>query len=296
MKRFLVLSLLVHAVLLGFLLRARMRSVSSAPEPVMVELGAEPVPANAPPVSASSKPTVASAKASAVPRFALFAPVHKPDLRAVRPGEVALGAGTRDELSPFNASEDVLKSAPASETGALAWVYRKAQYSIGYPQPFIKHDITGVASARLVFGSDGKLKHDLLSVRADSPYLRVYVYRVLEATFGAEPVPLSLVKWKDTLEVFCYVSFSFTEPMKVALASPTPIVGNKVYLARSTPKSVAEKLRWNLGPIHGLFPVPVVGVDMLWFARKYDEHKHPLRAAAEADDLAPWRKDPLFYD
>jgi hypothetical protein len=91
------------------------------------------------------------------------------------------------------------------------------------------------------------------------------------------------------------VRFSFSET-EATVSIGEPIVGNKLFLTRRTFKSSAEKLKWDLGPLHGLFPIPVVGLDMLWFARKVDEHNHPLRAAAEADDLAPFRKDPLFYD
>lgn len=256
------------------------------------EPGTSPGPARA---GTSRARAAVRAAPKALPLSAL-APVHRAlDLPAPRPGEVPLPAPEADGFSPYAASDDVLKTARPEQTGALAWVYRKAQLTIGYPQAFIHHDITGSAQARLVFDRTGKLKPELLHVRADSPYLRVYVYRVLESTFTREPVPASLVRWPDTFEVFCYVQFSLGASTSVAVASDHPVVGNKLFFRRHGFKP-NEALSWKLGPLSGLFPVPVVGMDMTWFYRKYQDHKHPLKAAADADDLAPFRQDPLFYD
>jgi hypothetical protein len=143
-----------------------------------------------------------------------------------------------------------------------------------------------------LFDSSGKLKPELLHVEGDSPYLRLYVYRTFENAFR-EQVPSNLVRWKESLEVFCFVKFSFTEATEVSVAT-TPILGNKLFFARHTIKSAAEKLKWNLGPLNGMGPIPLVSVDVLWFARKAEELRHPLRTQTEADDLAPWRRDPLF--
>ena len=58
-------------------------------------------------------------------------------------------------------------------------------------------------------------------------------------------------------------------------------------------KSQLDKLKWQVGPLHGMFPLPAVGVDMLWFARKAEEIQHPR---APVDELEPYRADPLFYN
>ncbi|MGZ3650609.1 MAG: hypothetical protein ACXWR1_06005 [Bdellovibrionota bacterium] len=286
-RRFLLLSLALHlALLAAFFFRGRRAQEALEPAAVMVDL---PV-AEAPVVSG---PGHFAAHAPVPIPFSALAPVHKNTLIARPLGTPA--PSETDALSPYSGSVDLFKAASKEDTGALTWVYRKAQLTIGYPAAFVKHDITGEAQARLVFDSSGKLKPELLHVTSDSPYLRVYVYRTLESTFGRESVPANLVRWKDTLEVFCFVKFSFSES-QTAVAITGPILGNRLFFNRRSVKSSAEKLQWNLGPLHGLFPVPVVGVDMLWFARKYGEMKHPLRSQVEADDLGPYRKDPLFSE
>lgn len=299
MRRFIILSFALHFLLVGLSFVLRQRTFPhSEPEAVMIDLPApEAEPSAGPPASTSKRAqhdTVSPAKPllHAEPSFSDLAPRHAETFRPVRPGEITTAAPAPDAFSPYAASDDIFAGA-AETSGALAWVYNKAERTIGFPLPFIRHDITGNATARLVFDSTGKLKPELLHVQGDSPYLRVYVYRTLENAFARDRVPADLVRWKDTLEVFCFVKFSFTETTEVKVAG-TSIMGNKLFFARHTVKSSVEKLKWNLGPIHGLLPVPVVGVDMTWFYRKYQDAKHPLRAQAEADDLAPWRKDPLF--
>jgi hypothetical protein len=290
--RYLLLSLAFHAALALFFFPPA-RAPSNPPEAVVVDLAPEPSP-GASGAGGAGAPSRAVPNAPKPLPLSALAPVARAPLLPARPGEPR--ASAPDPFSPYAASEDVLESAPKEATGALAWVYRKAQLTIGYPQAFIRHDITGLAQARLVFGADGRLEPSLLHVRSGSPYLRVYVYRVLENTFR-ERVPANLVRWKGTFEVFCTVQFSFSETSTaLTVTSPSPIVGNKLFFARRTFKSRAEKLKWELGPLHGMFPVPVVGMDMTWFYRKVRDARHPLRAQAEADDLAPYRKDPLFYD
>jgi hypothetical protein len=290
LKRFLALSLGLHLAVFA-LFPWRPRQMSAPPVELWVDLPAAPS-------VAAPKTTKAAGPARDEPSpFARLKPPRRPDLRPVRPGEVALPTAPVDVWSPYVASEAITGAENPERTGALAWVYRKAQFTIGYPDAFVRHGISGNATARLVFDRTGHLKPELLSVSADSPFLRVYVYRTLESTFTRENVPANLVRWPDTFEVFAYVKFSFAESTTaVSVTSDHPIVGNKLFFARRTFKTSAEKLRWDLGPLHGMFPVPVVGVDMTWFYRKYEDGKHPLRAAAEADDLGVYRKDPLFYD
>ena len=210
----------------------------------------------------------------------------------LRPGE---HKGEDDAFSPYAASEGAFQAKDIASFGAYNWLHHKIQLSLGYPGAFIRNGIEGRAQARFRLSAAGTLLPESIHVKADSPYLRVYVHRLLEHTFRGLEVPPHMRKWRDDLEVLAFVQFSLVES-KVALSLdiPTPIVGNRLFFARKSAegKNAVDKLRWKVGPVQGLLPVPVVGVDMLWFAEQAKEagrQRHPV------DELAPWREDPLFH-
>jgi hypothetical protein len=297
-RRIWALSLVLHLALALLFLLPWQRPASRPPEAVMVEL---PLPEPATPSLLSGKPSGraghASPPDSRVPRasaqpapsalpFSALAPA-KTYLSPLAPAQARPSPGHFD--SPFAASESWGESGSRAESGALGWIFRKAQNEIGYPAEFKKHDIYGEVAAHLVFSEAGDFLLPELEVRSPSPYLRVYVYRLLEHTFRTEPVPVELRKWKDKLRVDCYVRFTFTESgAAVTVDLPDSVVGHRIYLSR---KFVKSKLAWDLGPLHGVFPVPAVGIDMLWFAR---QAKEAVKPSIPVDDLAPYREDPLF--
>lgn len=211
----------------------------------------------------------------------------------LRPGE---NHTTEDDaFSPYAASEGAFQAKDIASFGAYNWLHHKIQLSLGYPGAFIRNGIEGRAQARFRLSAAGTLLPESIHVKADSPYLRVYVHRLLEHTFRGLEVPAHMRKWRDDLEVLAFVQFSLVESkVAVSLDIPTPIVGNRLFFARKSAegKNAVDKLRWKVGPVQGLLPVPVVGVDMLWFAEQAKEagrQRHPV------DELAPWREDPLFH-
>ncbi|HEY8279331.1 MAG TPA: hypothetical protein VIH99_06900 [Bdellovibrionota bacterium] len=296
-QRFFLWSAALHLLFVAFLfLRQNIELPNQPINAVMVDLeqSLPSLQASGSASSFSDSPAIEkTGKNKPPPSFSALAPAHKPNFQARRPGD-PMEAKEAGVFSPFAASDDPF-STPKEKYGALNWVYRKAQLTIGYPGEFVRNNITGSAQARMVFDSTGKFLPELLHVTSDSPYLRVYVYRVLERTFGSEPVPTSLVRWKKELEVLCFVTFTFRESEATVAVLPTPkIVGNKLFFARDTVRSKAfEKLKWKVGPLHGVLPVPAVGVDMLWFAEKA-KLKRPEKTPE--DELAPYRADPLFYN
>lgn len=222
------------------------------------------------------------------------------------PGSV-LGAGGLKKI-PFSAlapswnpaggaSSGIIGASEATESeaivkpkasGAMSWVYRKTERVLGYPNEFIKHEIQGSVVARISFDHDGRFDPSRIAVDSDSPYLRVYVYRLLEKTFFDDPIPPNFRNWQDRLNVICQVHFVFTETT-VSFDIEQKIAGNRMFFAKKHPKS---KLDWKLGPLGGMGPF-AVGVDLLWFARKA---KEATSHHVEIDDLAPYKNDPLFYN
>lgn len=298
------LSLVLHVCLAAVFLWKRTESHRiPPPEAVIVNLealpeGPEPLSSGKPPTRGRGSPTAGAGGKTARPtndisglglsslRPAGPSPLENP----FRPGEYA---PEQDGFSAYSGSEDAFAAKDIAAFGAYNWAHQKIQLGLGYPGEFIRNGIEGRAQARFRFDGEGRLDAASLHVKADSPYLRVYVHRLIEHTFLRQSVPAHMRKWKEHLEVVAFVQFSLVESRAaVALGMPTPIVGNRLFFARkSDGKTTADKLRWRVGPVHGLFPIPAVGVDVLWFAEKAEElgqQKHPV------DELAPWREDPLF--
>lgn len=296
-------SLALHALLaLAFLRQWAGTEPTSSPEAVIVDL--EPQPEGPEPLTSRKPPSQGRASSashggkfshptndiSGLGLSSLRPTGPSPLTNPLRPGEYA---PEQDGFSAYSGSEGAFAAKDIAAFGAYNWAHQKIQLGLGYPGEFIRNGIEGRAQARFRFDSDGRLDATSLHVKADSPYLRVYVHRLIEHTFLRQRVPAHMRKWKEHLEVVALVQFSLVESRAaVALGMPTPIVGNRLFFARkSDGKTTADKLRWRVGPLHGLFPVPAVGVDVLWFAERAKElgqQKHPV------DELAPWREDPLF--
>ncbi len=223
-----------------------------------------------------------------------LSPVHKSHLgNPLRPGEYS---APEDEMSPYAKSMDPFLQESPETFGAFAWAHRQLQQGLGYPEPFRRHGISGKAEARFAFTEQGFVEEGSIRVKAASPYLRVYVHRLIERTFTRNQVPKEMRRWKNSLELFCFVQFSLVESeTAVSLNMPTSVMGNRLFFARrsSDGKNKLDKLKWQAGPLHGFLPIPTVSVDVLWFARQAEEIG---KQKTPADDLAPFREDPLFYN
>lgn len=160
-------------------------------------------------------------------------------------------------------------------SGAMVWIYRKADMAAGYPGAFIRHGIQGSVNAKFRFDAEGRFDRSRLDVTSESPYLRVYVYRLLEKTFFDDPIPPAFRNWKDQLRVEASVRFDFVETM-VKLELADKIAGNRIYLRRT-------HSRGNEGPFRAMGRF-AVGVDLAWFAQKQGSRS----------DLLEYENDPLF--
>lgn len=297
-QHMIALSLSLHALLFAaLLLKREAHAPVEKTETLFVELEqrAEPALARYNNNSNKIKPsTGAPGKRPSGFSLSDLAPFHKPHLvNAPHQGEFR---PEMDSLSPYAASAEPFAQETAQSFGAYAWAHRQLQQGLGYPEPFRRHGIAGQAEARFAFAEDGGIEMGSIKVKADSPYLRVYVHRLIERTFASGPVPLKLRKWKNSLELFCFVQFSLVESeTAVSLHMPTDIMGNRLYFARRSAdgKNQLDKLKWKAGPLHGFLPVPSVGLDVMWFARQAQDLG---KQKTTVDELAPFREDPLFYN
>jgi hypothetical protein len=281
-RNILAFSVALHLVVLG-LLFVSLPKFSPTPEyAVYVDL---PEPAAASIVETSSAKrgsgklggsVMKASGAKSIPLSAL-APSWKPSMNGP-----SLGSADSEDSWGTQSSESIVK--PKS-SAAMAWVYKKTDQVLGYPMAFTKHEIQGSVNAHISFDAQGRFDLSHLDVTSDSPYLKVYVYRLLEKTFFADPVPPSFRNWKDRLNVDAQIRFTFVES-GIKLELVHKIAGNKIYFAKNHPQS---KLQWKLGPLSGMGAA--VGLDVLWFARKA---KEATSNSVPVDDLEEYENDTLF--
>lgn len=178
--------------------------------------------------------------------------------------------------------------APKS-SGAMVWVYNKSDRVLGYPGAFIKHGIQGQATAYMRFDREGRFDRSRLEVVSDSPYLKVYVYRLLEKTFVDDVIPENFRNWEKELQVSAQIRFSFVETgAKIEVLHR--IAGKRIYFNRTHAKS---RMQWKAGPLAGMGPF-AIGLDVLWFARKAKEVKDTIDNRIPKNDLFEYENDPLF--
>lgn len=280
-RNFIALSIAIHLVVAGFLFISLPKFTLPPQAAVYVELPeATSVAASADTKHGSTKmagTVMRAGGAKSIP-FSALAPSWKPTMNGP-----SLGSANSEGSWGAQSSESIVK---AKSSGAVAWVYKKTEQVLGYPMAFTKHEIQGSVNAHISFDARGRFDLSRLDVTSDSPYLRVYVYRLLEKTFFDDPVPAGFRNWKDRLNVDAQIRFTFVETM-VKLELTHKIAGNKIYFAKNHPKS---KMQWNLGPLAGMGPFGV-GMNMLWFAQKA---KEATSNHIPEDDLAEFRNDPLF--
>ncbi len=198
---------------------------------------------------------------------------------ALKPG---WNLATGEYPTMLRAQEDTPGIVEAKHIGAVQWVYTQTKQHLGYPEAFIRHDIEGRVEAELHFDADGRLGK--IRAQSLSPFLRVYVYRLLERSLQS-PIPRELLKSQTELDLICYFNFQRVESeVAIGMKRVSPILGNKLFFEESHLKS---KLAWSAGPISGFFLVPAVALDPLWLL-------HKAKTMDEDEELQRYRDDPIF--
>lgn len=256
-RRFLALSLSIHALLFALLwLRKEQSPSASSEELVQFEL-LEREQATAPKGGGSTSGGLAA----------------KSPLEKLRPGfslqDRAQGkfqlAGDENSDDPGvswgSGSENIDKIA---DFLPLDRIRDQADGLTSFPSLFRRHDIWGSVNARLVIDSEG-CNWPSTQIWSKERHLQIYVLSVLKKLCGLDSVArLTKVGRKNVDFSF---SFAFTED--ASLKDSSEVRGNIVIVSRVIPKSVME---WRLGPIRGLFPIPAVNIDFDWLKQNWDRY------------------------
>lgn len=153
---------------------------------------------------------------------------------------------------------------------------------LSFPAALGQRDMQGVVNARLVFDGDSHCDWSRSWIKGANRYLSFYSLGVLKKACTLEAVQRQNFKRGQYLDI----SFSFliTEGVHSTeeQESLDRVLGNVILFRRTFAKS---NLQYQLGPLRGIWIVPSVQIDPMWFVEKWDQYmngRDPLREFQEA--------------
>lgn len=159
--------------------------------------------------------------------------------------------------------------------------FREVDRALFYPGILARHRIEAVVLARVILNQDGECDWQKTKIRSNDKHLQVFILDVLKKACKTD-----YSRWMASREnTLIDLSFEFqlTEHGNKELAQEKQfIVGNSLHLYRNAQKSVAE---WHLGPVMGVFPLPMVSLDYGWLQENYERYieKHDPMKKFEAE-------------
>ena len=163
-------------------------------------------------------------------------------------------------------------------------IYETIDRGLTYPTELAERRMEGSVRATIWFSENGELIPSKTQLDSNSNYLKIVVAQALRRAFR-EPIPKSKFKGTEPISVRCTFTFEITEHNDASIvASKKKLLGNRLSFYRNYQKSA---LQWDLGPLHGLGPIPQV--DVLWLPEKIGEL---FSKKAKIDPLDKYRDDP----
>ena len=154
-------------------------------------------------------------------------------------------------------------------------LYEHIDGSLSYPGVLARHKIKGIVFARIVLNQGGECDWKFTQISSREPYLQLYVLDLLKRVCRQN--------YKDSIHgreiTNVDVSFQFDineNNDRERVEKQKIIVGNALFFYRNSHQSVTE---WELGPFKGIFPVPMVYLNLPWIQENWDrliKQKDPL--------------------
>lgn len=276
--RFLLTSVLFHAILLIAIL-----PFVKKPEPQLVSLPFELE------LVESKKPTVAEKQArDGLPsaKSLSLRGSSGQGLRRYLPSSRL--APAQDRAGAPNSNGDTYLQNPTQDNPNAPWgsgsqtfgrivdynlyrmLYNQIDGALFYPGVLSRHKIKGTVNARIVIAESGDCNWQKTQIRGEDPYLSLYVLDVLKNVCHAN---FKAYLGQKTL-ANADLSFRFDineNDEKDRSDKEKLIIGNTLLFYRNSHQSIAE---WELGPFHGLFPIPAVYLNIPWIQENWDELVH----------------------
>lgn len=146
-------------------------------------------------------------------------------------------------------------------------IFQHLQGMINYPPGLGRRKVSGTVTARLAFTQPANCNETRSFVRGGHPYLRVYIASMLKKYCRILQESDVKVGPEKTVDLtFAFVLTAEAE-LLIEQTSHDGITGNVMRFYRSYP---APTLEYRLGPIRGVFGVPMVFLDQEWIFEKWD--------------------------
>ncbi len=154
-------------------------------------------------------------------------------------------------------------------------VYETVDGLLYYPGVLARNRIEGFTHARLVLDSEGSCSWKLTQITGANPYLRLFVLDILKQ--ACHQNYSQFINGRKLTNVDLSFKFAITEHENLNLIEAEKgIVGNTLLFYRNSHNSIME---WELGPFHGMFPIPIAYLNIFWLQENWDRimnHKEPL--------------------
>lgn len=146
--------------------------------------------------------------------------------------------------------------------------FQEVDHALFYPGILARHQIEAVVAVRVILNQQGQCDWKKTKIRSNDKHLQVFILDVLKKACRTD-----YSRWMRNREnTLIDLSFEFqlTEHGNTDLAKERQfITGNSLHLYRNAQNSIAE---WHLGPIRGVFPLPMVFLDYGWLLENYERY------------------------
>ncbi len=276
-----LISLLIHTIILFFIWSSQLKN--PAEPPIEISIQNQLLPKKLQNI-ALSKESLKN-KGSQSLGHKLLAKFSKPNLQS------AFSAKAHDIVTMTDAEKygaHPLEDNPTDEWGSggatfarnkdyllFRKVYETVDGLLYYPGVLARNRIEGFTHARLVLDSAGSCSWKLTQITGANPYLRLFVLDVLK--HACHQNYSQFMNGRKLTNVDLSFKFAITEHDNLNLIEADKgIVGNTLLFYRNSHNSIME---WELGPFHGMFPIPVAYLNIFWLQENWDRvinHKEPL--------------------
>lgn len=145
-------------------------------------------------------------------------------------------------------------------------IYGKINGLLFYPGWLAYKGISGVINARVVLNQNGKCLSQYTNVEGASPYLRSYINHLLRKFCLTGIPPHKYLRPTTNVDLSFHFEFEGEGQRLVDIGQT--IIGNVLLFHRSIPKSPLE---WQIGPIKGVFPVPMIYLNIEWIYENWEK-------------------------
>lgn len=187
--------------------------------------------------------------------------------------DLAFNHGDSDLTSPDNPNADWGEG--GGEFGRISdyilmeRIYQQVDGLLFYPTLLAYHKVQGDVKARLVINNKGQCDWKHTEIKSGERHFQVYILGLLKKLCALNNEHLKKMRTASNIDMSFSFTVTATPADELRKKQKQPIVGNVLLFYRETVRSPTE---WSLGPIKGVFPLPIAFVDFIWLQENWDRY------------------------